>query len=232
MPLIHSSRQGKYDQQAAYDAYMKYCDTDDREALLEAFDRVIPLIYTILKGEFKFSYLEKEDLFEEAAKDIWRRLQDKYYKGDPGNLTVVVLLIARSAMNNFARRFGYPVQIFDYNGLKPSYATFDSPALAIYRVFLEELPGLVRDSVLDRIRFGGHMYETCMYVLDQYLNERDISHYVTKKKFNASGDDTLLAIDYVKVLIRDSLYNLRSLIGTGIKEMTYEEIFDKYDPDV
>ena len=76
------------------------------------------------------------------------------------------------------------------------------------RIFLNELKGLVGDRVLGRIRFSGLAWDACRYILECVLGERRVVEYHLRRYYGLKNPS--FYVDYIEVLLRESLYDFRS----------------------
>jgi hypothetical protein len=78
-------------------------------------------------------------------------------------------------------------------------------------IYLNQLPGYIRDLVVDSFRFDGLELQACMYVLDRLLNGSKIVVAYMKRMIGVK--DPEFFISYVVVMIRKTIYEMKIASG-------------------
>jgi hypothetical protein len=78
-------------------------------------------------------------------------------------------------------------------------------------IYLEQLPGYLRDLVVERFRFVGYELQACMYILDRLLTGSKIVVAYMKRVIGIKDPDFF--ISYVVVMIRKTIYDMKIASG-------------------
>lgn len=120
--------------------------------------------------------------------------------------------------NHFTGYFFNVIKRQMYNSLNDK-TSFEHPAATITpsrvihpldvenHIYLEQLPGFIRDAVVARIRFTGRELQACMYVLDRLLTGSNIVSAYLKRGIGVQ--DPEFFVTYIVVLMRSSIYDLK-----------------------
>lgn len=90
----------------------------------------------------------------------------------------------------------------------PEVSRMIHPNDVLNHLYLEQLPRLIRIMVKSRIRFQGNEGIACKYILDRVLKGADIALGFLKRDLKIKNPQFF--IDYILVLVRWSLYRLKS----------------------
>ena len=165
------------------DGFVKRCHRKREIALDAKQDVLVCFLEKLMQG---FSDDLERNGFDELEKEFWR---------------VYVRLSNREKyMCHCHSDVDFPVEDF--------IGSFETHRHVENRIFLNELKGIVESSVLGRVRFSGLVGEACGYILACFLGERRIVEYHLRRRYGLKNPR--FYIDYVEVLLRDSLYDVRS----------------------
>lgn len=160
----------------------------------------------------QYPYLE-QDLAEECLADasvyLYQQLTRRTYQhthGDPDHFTNHFYTIIKRQLYKTVME----VQQFTY---LPAGSEPDKSPKPIHpwdveqHIYLEQLPGQVRDLVMRKIRFEGQEYQACLYVLDRVLTGARIVPAYMKNELNVRDPNFL--VTYMVVVLRSTLYDLK-----------------------
>jgi hypothetical protein len=212
-----------YDGFLAYSCYENYRSSSDPEFLELAVKLTLPLVKLVHTLEFHTWRLD-EDLVSHVASHLTQQLLEKRYVGEFENF----LPFHRTSIRHAFQR---------YIGSLPRATFIDMQRIdvgrvstTIHQIFLEELPDIIRDRCLDKFRFQGHEYRGCIYILDQMMSDEEVVVAYLKRQFQMR--DPLFFIDYVTVIVRSVLYDMKDQIAGPVVDITEDEVVEIFDPEI
>ena len=192
---------------SVYDAALA-CDlyTLNRDPNL-TYDVLLPLISMVVKKHFPgLERTREDDMISDAMGSLYIQLLRRKYNHHEWNerhfTTFFWNVIKRQLYDsiNAINKSHYPPGM-----LAPPHMIH--PIDVENHMYLEQLPGFVRDIVTKRFRFTGRELQACMYVLDRLLTGSQIVAAYLKRIIGV--DDPEFFVTYVVVLIRSSIYELK-----------------------
>jgi hypothetical protein len=212
----------KYDGHFCFNLYLLYIEGKATE------DDVLTYLkkYIIMMVRSPYSHLGYDvcnDLVQVCLIEVWKLIRKK--KLPVLNLKVfhsfLNTIIHRTSCKEFKAVYGpSPADMFFELYDSRYYCRYRTPQDVDDEIFLEELPGVLRKKVSEKLRFqDGVMKDVAQDVLSRLFEGRMIprDRICYDSKINKRTFDFI--IEHIRVLVRSELYKLRDVIDlSGFKD--------------
>jgi len=215
-----------YDDGAAFQLYLEYLD--GKETSETVLLRLMPLVYSMISRRFKgIQHAHKDDLFSEAATKVWKTVEDKKIPDSlPEVFYTYVIHAINSGLSIALRKLDPSYTRLMAHNMPPSSPRYPTVRQIDAKIFLEELPDLIRKRVLPTLRFDGRTREACCYVMDRILGNKRVVRRVLSTRFGINNPD--FYIEHVQVRIRTFLYDVRDVFSDLTVEGDYLDVSQIY----
>lgn len=197
-----------YDDGAAFEAYLKFLDGKyTSESVLLG---LMPLIYAIISRKFKgIQESHYDDLFGEAASKVWKAIENRNLPDSmPEVFYTYVIHAINSGVANALNRLDAPYTRLDVRKMPPVSSRFATVQQVDAKIFLEELPQLIRKKLVPTLRFSGKARQACEYILDRVLANKRVVRRMLVTRFGIENPD--FYIEHIQIRLRFFLYDVRN----------------------
>jgi hypothetical protein len=230
---LESIATSRFDREIATRAYKRWVSGES--SLDEAYKLSLPIIGMTIKSSFPSSGVEDEELIREAAFEIFKSIAAKRFKAElyPEECPcyqyhMYMAQICYRAMAN-ALRVDYNQQFdFDFGCTRPPYGQLPKYKDVEFRIFLEQLPSVLQDQALKRIRFSGNERSVCIHILNRLLSGRMIVPKFIRNRFSVKNPKFYVC--YVTVVLRGIMYELRDVQWHGLIADDWFEFVSSFEP--
>lgn len=205
-----------YDSKHSVTACQAYFDdSENSEKLMVAYESILPIIGIVIRKDF--SHLQEadlDDLMQAGAIEYWRYLSEKKpHPYDTRSHFNLYYKIGFHAMIK-AKGMNAPVVVdFFYNGALPPAASCNFQP-SDQKLFARQLPKMVFDLIVPKIRFTGAEFEVCKYIAHCLVFEEPIRRFQIRQIGGRITNAEFFEM-YVSVLKECALLEIRETTKLG-----------------
>lgn len=198
-----------YDNIACTQAYAELLtDPDNPDRVTKAWELSMPVLGCVLKSKFKWLQPGME-AYDEAVSSVAiklynvlssKKFRERYYidiKTHFSLLFGICRLEAITALNK-VRKYHADLPVFITQSNLDS-----SPGSIHYKLYLNDLPNLILQTVASNCRFTGERKDLCLFIAEQLIEGTGIPVVTIRKKWGTK--DLPFFIDYSRALVREAL---------------------------
>lgn len=231
MNPLREAIQRTYERGAAFDSYTLWHITGNQADLDQAFTASLPLVRTAVHRYQRRKNVDRKEMVSIASCALYRALMDpaSHVTGEAG-LPRYLVGRMRSAILAAMRADRQYVYDFDYACVSPPAGNVPHHRDMEFKLFLEELPKVLRDYVHDHTRLSGAERHAGTRILAWVLRGHNIVPEFVSQHFQLDLETVRFLIDYVVVMVRKCLTEMKRVDG-GIVEDWYD-LYELYTPEI
>ena len=216
-----------YDDGATFQLYLGYLD--GKETSETVLLGLMPLVYSLIARRFQgIQQAHKDDLFSEGATRVWKAIEEKKIPDSlPEVFYTYVIHAINSGLSIGLRKLDPSYTRLMAHNLPPSSLRYPTVEQIDAKMFLDELPGLIRKRIVPTLRFRGKTREACCYIMDRILGNKRVVRRVLSTRFGIKNPD--FYIEHVQVRVRSFLYDIRDVFSDLVLEGDYLDVSRIYD---
>lgn len=207
----------KYDKRKSLTLYHKWVISDSEDVLNKCWSSLLPFANYLLSLWYNGSYLNYEDdLISILSFKLYKLIEDKEIpcgRGFFAYLKKCLYLAYRNATKVVDKGRKIPREYRPHRFSDPIHGAED-------KIFIKEVPPLLRKRISESCRFSPEFEEASHYVINLILSGANPSPHYIKNRWNV---DPQLVIDWTLVRCRSILYEIRESLPDllGKTEMEY-----------
>lgn len=204
-------------QDLAIDCYWAYLNGDANITAEDVAELFLPLCKIVTVSHLYWvPEAAWDDMFAEAYVEIYRAVKEKRCQR---NVYAYFFGLIRNTLNTKAKQYVHFMKPKErHDGDAVIHSPFPSTKDIHHKMFLDELPSLIRHKVLSSVRFKNYEYQACRYILNRILMGKRIVYFVLQNRYHIEQGNFKFFEDYVIILCREALFSIKRDLTFTIEE--------------
>ncbi len=196
-----------YDENLAFESYMFFALLEG--SLNEAIVSLCPLVRMVVSKYVRDDHGNRSEIETDALEEVYRVVADKSLPDHPHPFTRYLSTVIRRAIADSFKRTA--PQHFDYWRVCrfPHESPFTSAADVNNKIYSEQIRGVIRSKVRERIRFIDSHLDACRFILECHLGYINLDPSVARRRFKLTTHESKYFQRYITILTKAVLLELR-----------------------